>query len=88
MTIMSSTSLRNQYDEISRKCKETNEPIFISNDEEIDLVIMSIEAYEKREELLRLKGHLLDIELEQNNGAKTYTLDELKVAMNKIIGLK
>ena len=51
-----------------------------------DLVVMSIEAYEKKEALLALKERLLDIELEQRNGAKYYSLDELDSALKRIIG--
>ena len=47
---------------------------------------MSIEAYEKKEALLALKERLLDIELEQRNGAKYYSLDELDSALKRIIG--
>ena len=51
-----------------------------------DLVVMSIEAYEKKEALLALKERLLDIELEQRNGAKYYSLDELDSALKRIVG--
>lgn len=86
MTILPSTSLRNQYNEISEKCKATGEPIYLTKNGEGDLVVMSIEAFEKQQALLALKERLLDIELEQKNGAKYYTLEELDVALKKIIG--
>ena len=85
MTILPSTSLRNQYNEISEKCKKTGEPIFLTKNGEGDLVVMSIEAYEKQQTLLLLKERLLDIELEQKSGAKYYSLDELDSALRKII---
>ena len=86
MTILPSTSLRNQYSEISERCKATGEPIFLTKNGEGDLVVMSIEAYEKKEALLALKERLLDIELEQRNGAKYYSLDELDSALKRIVG--
>lgn len=85
MTIMPSTSLRNQYNEISEKYKTTGEPIYLTKNGEGDLVIMSIEAYEKQQELLKLKERLLDIELEQKNGAKSYSHEELDHALNNIL---
>ena len=85
MIILPSTSLRNQYSEISEKCKEIGEPIFLTKNGEGDLVVMSIETYEKRQALLDIKERLLDIELEQKNGAKYYSLDELDAALKKII---
>ena len=47
MTILPSTSLRNQYNEISEKCKQTGEPIYLTKNGEGDLVVMSVEAFEK-----------------------------------------
>ena len=85
MTILPSTSLRNQYNEISEKCKTTGEPIYLTKNGEGDLVVMSIEAFEKQQAALLLKERLLDIEFEQKNGAKYYSLDELSAALKKII---
>ena len=85
MTILPSTSLRNQYNEISEKCKKTGEPIYLTKNGEGDLVVMSVEAFEKQQALLNLKERLLDIELEQQNGAKSYSLDELDSALRKIV---
>ena len=86
MKIMPSTSLRNQYNDISEKCKTTGEPIYLTKNGEGDLVVMSIEAFEKRQALLELKEKLLDIELEQKNGAKYYSVDELDAALKRILG--
>ena len=86
MTIIPSTSLRNQYNEISERCKSTGEPIYLTKNGEGDLVVMSVEAYEKQVALLKLKEKLLDIELEQKSGAKFYSLDELNAHLRKIVG--
>lgn len=85
MEIMPSTSLRNQYNEISEKCKTTGEPIYLTKNGEGDLVVMSIDAYEKKQAFLELKEKLLDIELEQKNGAKYYSVEELDVALKRIL---
>ena len=39
---------------ISQMCNESSEPIYITKNGEGDLVIMSIGAYERREEVLKL----------------------------------
>jgi prevent-host-death family protein len=85
MTILPSTALRNQYNKVSEKCKATGEPIYLTKNGEGDLVVMSIEAFEKQQQLLALKEKLLDIELEQKNGAKSYSIEELDSALRKII---
>ncbi|NLA25843.1 MAG: type II toxin-antitoxin system Phd/YefM family antitoxin [Firmicutes bacterium] len=44
--IKSSTDLRNNYNEISRFCNESREPVFITKNGQGDLAVMSIETYE------------------------------------------
>lgn len=44
--IKSSTDLRNNYNEISKYCHETREPVFITKNGRGDLAVMSIETYE------------------------------------------
>lgn len=44
--IKSSTDLRNNYNEISKFCHESREPIFITKNGQGDLAVMSIETYE------------------------------------------
>lgn len=47
--IRPSTDLRNDYNEISKICKETKEPIFITKNGHEDLVVMSQLAFEEFE---------------------------------------
>ena len=79
------TDFINRYSEISKKCRQSGEPICLTKDGKNDLVIMSIDAYEKKEELLKLKERLLDIEFEQRNGAKYYSIEELDSALKRIL---
>jgi len=44
--IQSSTSLRNNYNDISTFCREHQEPVFITKNGQGDLAVMSIEMYE------------------------------------------
>jgi prevent-host-death family protein len=57
--IKSSTDLRNNYNEISKFCHETREPVFITKNGQGDLAVMSIETYEALSGKLELY-HLLD----------------------------
>ena len=52
MIIKPSTALRNEYAQLSRLAKESQEPIYITKNGEGDLVLMSLEAFEQREQLL------------------------------------
>lgn len=50
MIIRASAALRNDYTSISNLAKETKEPICITKNGEGDPVLMSIEAFERREQ--------------------------------------
>ena len=47
LTTITCADLRNNYNEISRICHETKEPIYITKDGQNDLVVMSNEVYEE-----------------------------------------
>ncbi len=65
MIIKASASLRNDYTTISNMAKETKEPIYITKNGEGDLVLMSIEAFERREQILQLRAKVLQAEQER-----------------------
>lgn len=44
--IISSTSLRNEYNDVSAWCRESAEPAFVTRNGAGDLAVMSIDAYD------------------------------------------
>ena len=69
---------------ISQMCNESNEPIYITKNGEGDLVVMSIEAFEQREETLKLRAKLEAAEQARLSGAPTYTLEEARKRLEAI----
>lgn len=78
MIIKPSAALRNDYTNISNLAKETKEPIYITKNGEGDLVLMSIEAFERCEQMLRLREKVLQAEQERLDGAKTISVSEAR----------
>ena len=56
--IRSIDELHNHYDDIAAYCHKHQEPVFITNDEKIDLVVMSIETYQNLTNRLELYSQL------------------------------
>ena len=78
MIIKASTGLRNDYAGISNLAKETNEPIYITKNGDGDLVVMNIEAFEKREQMLKLRERVLKAEQERIEGQPTMSVSEAR----------
>jgi len=76
--IKSSTSLRNDYGNISALAHEVGEPIYITKNGEGDIVVMSIEAFEKCEQLMMLRTRLAMSEHSLANNEPTVSLEEAR----------
>ncbi len=62
------SDLRNKSNEISEFCKTSREPVFITKNGIGDMVVMSIETYERQKAQLDLYAKLAEAETEIING--------------------
>ena len=85
MMIKPSTCLWNEYNYIAEYCQAEKQPVFLTKNGEGDLVVMSMEAYSYREEMLDLREKLLEAEAQRLSGAKTFSLDEVNEQLENII---
>lgn len=83
MIIKASASLRNDYTMISNMAKETKEPIYITKNGEGDLVLMSIEAFERREQILQLRAKVLQAEQERLDRVETVSISEARTRLRE-----
>ena len=67
--------------EISEMCHRTEEPIYITKNGEGDGVFMSLEAFERREQLLDLRFSVLEAEEERLSGKPTMSISEAREAL-------
>jgi len=58
MTVKPSSAIRSDYKAFSKLCHESDDPIIITNNGESDLVVMSHEAFCRREAWIRLQINL------------------------------
>lgn len=85
MMIKPSACLRNQYNDIANFCKKENQPVFLTENGEGELVVMSIESYSYREEMLDLREKLLEAEAQRLSGEKTFSIEEVNSLLEEII---
>ena len=86
MVIKPSASIRNNYRKVADYCIETGQPIFLTNNGEGELVVMSVQAWEEERQRLRIEEALLRIEGEEKNGSMRFTTaDEVFSEIDRII---
>jgi prevent-host-death family protein len=85
MQIKPSASIRQNYNEIAALCKSTGEPVYLTKNGEGDLVVMDIEAFTRREKMLKLREELLAVEEDRLAGRVGMTPDELDSYLDSII---
>lgn len=85
MIIKASAALRNDYASISNMAKETKEPIYITKNGEGDLVLMSIDAFEKREQTMELRARVLRAEEERISKAETLSVSQARQKLRERI---
>jgi len=83
--IKASASIRSNYNEIADLCKTTGEPVYLTKNGVGDLVVMDIDAFERRAEELRVAENLHRIRAARLNGARGYSVAEARKSLYKTV---
>ena len=79
------SDLKNNFNDISKAVHESNDPVYLTKNGRGDMVVMSLEAYEKNlfeyEVYLKLK----EAEYQAASVKKRYTHDEVMTELRNII---
>ena len=73
MLIKPSVAIRNNYRKVADYCIETGQPVYLTNNGEGELVVMSVQAWEEERQRIRIEDSLRMIEDEERNGIRRYT---------------
>ena len=77
MIIKPSAAIRNDYNEVISLCRETAGPVFLTRNGEGDAVVMDIDTYNRREQMLQLREELLKVEENRLHGQRVYSIEEV-----------
>lgn len=77
------SDIRNKFHAVSQQCHEEQEPVFLTKNGKGDLVVMSIELYERQNALFELYQKLGEAEAESSLNASKITHDKLMSNMRK-----
>lgn len=83
--IKPSAAIRKNYNEISELCKRSGEPVYLTKNGEGDLVVMDIEAFARRESMLRLRESLIAAEEGRLSGKSGHSAEEVSEMMKAAV---
>ena len=86
MLIKPSAAIRNNYRKVADYCIETGQPVYLTNNGEGELVVMSVQAWEEERHRIRIEDSLRMIEDEARNGIRRYTpVDEVLAEIDEYL---
>jgi PHD/YefM family antitoxin component YafN of YafNO toxin-antitoxin module len=85
MTIVDISNNKFNYEEIVKMCKEKGLPIYLSKNGQVELVVMDIESFEKREQKLKAQQLALEAYASRLSGEKDYSQKEAMEIIDRMI---
>lgn len=85
MKIMSSADIRQRYNDVVTQCRDSGEPVYLTKNGQGELVVMDIDSFEKREQMIRAQELVLESIAARLFGEKDYSIEESRKIINSLI---
>jgi len=85
INIKPSAAIRNNYNEISKLCKQSRAPVYLTKNGEGDLVVMDLETFARRESMLKLREQLVASEEDRQAGNPGNSIESVANMMRVVI---
>lgn len=85
MKIMSSADIRQRYNDVVSQCRDSGEPVYLTKNGQGELVVMDIDSFEKREQMIRAQELVLESIAARLFGEKDYSIEESRKIINSLI---
>ena len=77
--------LKTNYDEIYKKCQESKEPVYLKQGDQVQLVVMSKNAFLRKQQEIIAQQMVLESYAGYLSGEQTYSMDEVKQMADDLI---
>jgi len=85
MLIRASAEIRQNYNKISRECKETDQPIYLTKNGKGDLVVMDIATYEREKQQLAAQKLVLEAYASEVAGVGSLSNEEVFSHLDRVL---
>lgn len=85
MITFDSSKIKYCYNELVNKCKKTNEPVYLLNNGQKELVAMDVYSFNRREQQLNAQQLVLEAYASRLSGEKDYSQKEAMSIIDKMI---
>ena len=77
--------LSTDYDEVYKKCQEINGPIYLKCGDQVELVVMTKDAFIKKQQELMAQQMVLESYAGYLAGEPTYSMDEVEQMVDDLL---
>lgn len=81
--VQPATRLRTDYNRIAELARKTGEPVYITRKDIPELVLMDFDAFQEREQVIKLSDIVLSGDLERLREAGDLSIEEAEAVLKK-----